>query len=95
MEPRLISCDWGSTSFRLRGIAADGQFLAERSSAQGASAIGVPGLALFGSHTTAERTGITRENFAAIEVARLSELPVERVLDAVHLRVAPSIKPGI
>lgn len=54
-----------------------------------AAHLGVPGIALFGSHTTAERTGIERENFTAIEVTHLSALPVERVLDEVHLRVEP------
>ena len=54
-----------------------------------AAHLGVPGIALFGPHTAAERIGIERENFTAIEVAHLSALPVERVLDEVRLRVAP------
>lgn len=54
-----------------------------------AAHLGAPGLALFGPHTAAEKTGIERENFAAIEVAHLSALPVERVLDEIHLRVEP------
>ncbi|HEX7776751.1 MAG TPA: glycosyltransferase family 9 protein [Parvibaculum sp.] len=58
-----------------------------------AAHLGVAGIALFGSHTTAERTGIERENFTAIEVQHLSALPVERVLDEVHLRVA-AIEPA-
>ncbi|MDO8288080.1 MAG: glycosyltransferase family 9 protein [Parvibaculum sp.] len=52
-----------------------------------ASHLGVQGLALFGSHTTAERTGIERENFTVIEVVSLANLPVGRVLDEVHLRL--------
>jgi len=51
-----------------------------------AAHIGAPGLALFGPHMSAERTGIERENFAAIEVAHLSALPIERVLDEIYLR---------
>ena len=51
---------------------------------------GAPGLALFGSHTTAERTGIECENFTAIEVANLANLPVARLLDEIHLRVVVS-----
>ena len=53
-----------------------------------AAHLGAQGLALFGAHTTAERTGIERENFTAIEVSQLSSLPVARVLDEVHLRVS-------
>ncbi|MES1990028.1 MAG: glycosyltransferase family 9 protein [Pseudomonadota bacterium] len=53
-----------------------------------ASHLGCPGLALFGAHTTAERTGIERENFSVIEVTSLANLSVGRVLDEVHLRVA-------
>jgi ADP-heptose:LPS heptosyltransferase len=54
-----------------------------------AAHLGTPGIALFGPHTTADRTGIERENFSAIEVAHLDALPVERVLDEVRLRVKP------
>ncbi|MDR3497655.1 MAG: glycosyltransferase family 9 protein [Parvibaculum sp.] len=53
-----------------------------------ASHLGTQGLALFGPYAPAALTGIERENFTAIEVQRLSALPVERVLDEVHLRVA-------
>lgn len=52
-----------------------------------AAHMGVPGLALFGAHTPAERTGIIRENFAAIEVEDLSALPVQRVFDEVTRRL--------
>ena len=45
-----------------------------------ASHIGAPGLALFGSYSPAERTGIARANFGVIEVGELAALPVERVL---------------
>lgn len=48
-----------------------------------ASCLGKPGLALFGSHTTAARTGICRGAFHAIEVPDLAGLPVERVLEAI------------
>lgn len=39
-----------------------------------AAHLGVPGLALFGPHTNAERTAIERERFKAIEVKNLAEL---------------------
>ncbi|PKQ02771.1 MAG: hypothetical protein CVT73_17335 [Alphaproteobacteria bacterium HGW-Alphaproteobacteria-12] len=52
-----------------------------------AAHMGVPGLALFGAHTPAERTGIIRETFAAIEVEDLSGLTVRRVFDEVTRRL--------
>ncbi|MEQ8283675.1 MAG: glycosyltransferase family 9 protein [Parvibaculum sp.] len=48
-----------------------------------AAHIGAPGLALFGSYSPAERTGIARENFGVIEVEDLAALNVERVLTEV------------
>lgn len=50
-----------------------------------ASHIGAQGLALFGPYAPAERTGIERANFRVIEAADLRALPVERVLDEIHL----------
>jgi ADP-heptose:LPS heptosyltransferase len=77
--------------FELAGVMKQAAFVIGNDTGPShlAAHLGVPGIALFGSHTTAERTGIERENFAAIEVAHLSALPVERVLDEVHLRVEP------
>jgi len=51
-----------------------------------AAHLGVPGLALFGSHMSAERTGIERQNFEALEVPELASLPLGRVLDELHIR---------
>ncbi|HMM15786.1 MAG TPA: glycosyltransferase family 9 protein [Parvibaculum sp.] len=51
-----------------------------------ASHLGTQGLALFGDYAPAALTGIERENFAVIEVQQLAALPVERVLDEIHLR---------
>lgn len=42
-----------------------------------------PGLALFGSHTTVEKTGIKTVQFDAIEVEDLHKLPVERIFETV------------
>lgn len=53
-----------------------------------AAHMGVAGLALFGSHMPAERTGILTENFGAIEVDDLAALPVPRVFDEVERRLA-------
>lgn len=47
-----------------------------------------PGLVLFGAHTSAERTGILRPDFRAIEVGDLKDLPVRQVLDAVLPRLS-------
>ena len=52
-----------------------------------AAALGVPGLALFGSHTAVERTGIRMRAFDAIQVPDLSDLPVETVLADVVRRL--------
>ena len=52
-----------------------------------AAHIGTQGLALFGSYSPAERTGIIRENFGVIEVEDLAALPVERVFDEVTRRI--------
>lgn len=52
-----------------------------------AAHLGTPGLALFGSHMPAERTGIIRENFGAIEVAGLPALTVDRVYEEAMRRI--------
>ncbi|BDU16266.1 glycosyltransferase family 9 protein [Lysobacter auxotrophicus] len=52
-----------------------------------AAALGVPGLALFGSHTSVERTGIRMRAFEAIQVSDLAQLPVETVLADVLRRL--------
>jgi ADP-heptose:LPS heptosyltransferase len=57
-----------------------------------AAHLGVPGLALFGSHMSAERTGIERANFEALEVRELSSLAIGRVLDELHIREAEQPK---
>jgi len=51
-----------------------------------AAHLGVQGLALFGAHMSAERTGIERQNFEALEVPDLASLPLGRVLDELHIR---------
>lgn len=55
-----------------------------------ASCLGKPGLALFGSHTTAARTGICRGEFRAIEVPDLAGLSVETVLKAILPELPPA-----
>jgi hypothetical protein len=41
------------------------------------------GLTLFGSHTTAYKVSIERENFKAIQVADLNKLSVEKVFEKI------------
>ena len=46
-----------------------------------ATHIGAKGLALFGSHTTAQKVSIERENFKAIQVSKLSNLSANKVFE--------------
>ena len=50
--------------------------------------LGVKGIALFGSHTTAYKVSIERENFKAIEVSDLNNLSAEKVFE----RLSNSLK---
>jgi ADP-heptose:LPS heptosyltransferase len=52
-----------------------------------ASHLGCQGLALYGSHMPAERTGVIRANFAAIQVNHLKDLTLEHVLADVRQRL--------
>ena len=47
--------------------------------------LGVKGLTLFGSHTTAYKVSIERENFKAIQVSDLAKLSTEKVLEKINL----------
>ena len=46
-----------------------------------AAHLGVKGLTLFGSHTTAHKVSIEREQFKAIQVADLNKLTPEKVFE--------------
>ena len=46
-----------------------------------AAHLGVKGLTLFGSHTTAHKVSIEREKFKAIQVADLNKLTPEKVFE--------------
>ena len=41
------------------------------------------GISLFGSHTTAHKVSIERENFKAIQVSDLSKLSAEKVFEKI------------
>ena len=49
--------------------------------------LGVKGLALFGSHTTAYKVSIERENFKAIQVPDLNKLTPEKVLEKISEKI--------
>ena len=49
--------------------------------------LGVKGLTLFGSHTTAYKVSIERENFKAIQVPDLNKLTPEKVLEKISEKI--------
>lgn len=77
--------DW----FELAGVMGQAAFVIGNDTGPThlASHLGVQGLALYGSHMPAERTGILRENFTAIQVDDLKDLTLVRVLSEVHARL--------
>ena len=50
-----------------------------------AAHLNVKGLTLFGSHTTAKKVSIERENFKAIQVNDLNKLSAEKVFEKINL----------
>ena len=52
-----------------------------------AAHLGVKGLTLFGSHTTAHKVSIERENFKAIQVSNLDKLTPEKVFEKFILSI--------
>jgi ADP-heptose:LPS heptosyltransferase len=79
--------DW----FALAGVLAKAAFVVGNDTGPThlAACLGTPGLALFGPHTSAQRTGIRMRAFDAIEVADLQRLSVDEVLARV-----PAPQPG-
>jgi len=78
--------DW----FALAGIMRRARFVVGNDTGPThlAAALGVPGLALFGSHAAVERTGIRMRDFDAMQVPDLAALPVETVLAEVTRRLS-------
>ena len=74
--------DW----FDLAGVLAGAKYVVGNDTGPThlAAHLGTPGLALFGSHTTAERTGIVRDRFGVIEVPDLAALSPQTVLERVR-----------
>ena len=50
-----------------------------------AAHLNVKGLTLFGSHTTAKKVSIERDNFKAIQVNDLNKLSAEKVFEKITL----------
>ena len=50
-----------------------------------AAHLNVKGLTLFGSHTTAKKVSIERDNFKAIQVSDLNKLSAEKVFEKIIL----------
>ncbi|MFN3986156.1 MAG: glycosyltransferase family 9 protein [Rhodocyclaceae bacterium] len=75
--------------FELAGVLKQARFVVGNDTGPShvAACLGRPGLALFGPHTSAARTGIRRGAFDALEVADLATLPVETVLAVVLARL--------
>lgn len=73
--------DW----FDLAGIVKAASYIVGNDTGPShlAAHMGKPGLALFGSHTSVEKTGIKTDRFDAIEVKDLQDLSIDRVYDAV------------
>lgn len=75
--------------FDLAGVIAEAGFIVGNDTGPShlAAHMDKPGLALFGPHTSVEKTGIKREKFDAIEVDDLKNLNVDTVYEAVLNRI--------
>lgn len=75
--------------FELAGVIKSAAFVVGNDTGPShvAACLGRPGLVLFGSHTSAAKTGILRDDFRAIEVGDLKDLPVAQVLEAILPRL--------
>lgn len=75
--------------FELAGVIKSAAFVVGNDTGPShvAACLGRPGLVLFGSHTSAAKTGILRDEFRAIEVGDLKDLPVAQVLEAILPRL--------
>ena len=68
---------------QLSSLIKDSQFVIANDTgpAHMAAHLNVKGLTLFGSHTTAHKVSIERENFKVIQVSNLKELTAEKVFE--------------
>ena len=75
--------------FQLSSLIKDSSFVIANDTgpAHMAAHLKIKGLTLFGSHTTAYKVSIERENFKAIQVADLNKLSVEKVFEKVSEKI--------
>jgi len=73
--------------FQLSSLIKDSSFVIANDTgpAHMAAHLGAKGLTLFGSHTTAYKVSIERENFKAIQVNDLAKLSTNKVLEKINL----------
>ena len=73
--------------FQLSSLIKDSSFVIANDTgpAHMAAHLGAKGLTLFGSHTTAYKVSIERENFKAIQVNDLAKLSTDKVLEKINL----------
>ena len=83
----ILSEDKAISISELAGLIKRSKFVVANDTgpAHMAAHLNVKGLSLFGSHTTAHKVSIERENFKAIQVSDLKNLSAERVFERLVL----------
>ena len=71
--------------FQLAGVLQKASFVVGNDSGPShlASHLSVPGIALFGGHVPAYRTGIEKDNFKSIEAAKMDQISVDKVFNEI------------
>ena len=74
---------------QLSSLIKDSSFVVSNDTGPGhiTAHLGSKGLALFGSHTSAYKVSIERENFKAIQVSDLSKLSAEKVFEKLSISI--------
>ena len=83
----ILSEDKAISISELAGLIKKSKFVVANDTgpAHIAAHLNVKGLSLFGSHTTAHKVSIERENFKAIQVSDLKNLSAEKVFERLVL----------
>ena len=83
----ILSEDKAISISELAGLIKRSKFVVANDTgpAHMAAHLNVKGLSLFGSHTTAHKVSIERENFKAIQVSDLKNLSAEKVFERLVL----------
>ena len=90
----LVPDDGYYDIFTLAGIVKQASFVIGNDTGPThiAAHLGLPGIALFGGHTTPCSTGIQHSGFAVMESASLFELPFDKVWQRVETALADQIR---